>query len=277
MALGRSAKAGMLADMKKYYVDGPMGQVHIREHGEGVPLVLLHQTAWSSLQFKNAMPYLAARGIRCIGVDTPGYGLSDGPDEPLTIQDYADSLAETFAQLQLDKPMVLGHHTGASIGIAFAAAYPGMVGRLLLHGVPIYTDEERAQRLAKPHFDQTPREDGSHLTDRWKVANGVVGGQATPDAIHWSLVHFFWAGPKEWFGHHAAFQYDSEPDFTALTVPTVVISNEGDTLHKKMPYLKKIRPDMTYAELEGGTFHIIFEEAERWAALIGDHVVGGDI
>lgn len=260
--------------MKKYYVDGPMGQVHIRELGDGVPLVLLHQTAWSSLQFKNAMPYLAACGIRCIAIDTPGYGLSDGPESPPSVQDYADSLAATFEQLNLEKPMVLGHHTGASIAIAFAAAYPDMVGRLLLHGVPIYTDDERAQRLAKPHFDQTPREDGSHLTDRWGAANGVVAGKATPEAIHWSLVQFFWAGPNEWFGHHAAFQYDAEPDFVALKVPTVVLSNEGDTLHKKMSYLKEIRPDFTFAEWDGGTFHIIFEEAERWAALVADHVVG---
>ncbi|MGB1876227.1 MAG: alpha/beta fold hydrolase, partial [Rhodospirillaceae bacterium] len=78
--------------MKKYYVDGPMGQVHVRELGEGPALVLLHQTAWSSLQFKHAMPYLADRGLRCIAIDTPGYGLSDGPDDPPSIQDYAESL-----------------------------------------------------------------------------------------------------------------------------------------------------------------------------------------
>lgn len=262
----------MLFAMKKYYVDGPMGQVHIREMGEGIPLVLLHQTAWSALQFKNAMPHLAARGIRCIGVDTPGYGLSDGPDAPPTVQDYAASLAATLEQLHLDKPVVLGHHTGASIGIALGAEYPKLVGKLMLHGVPIYTDEERAQRLAKPHFDQTPRADGSHLTDRWKLANGVVNDKATPEAIHWSLVQFFWAGPKEWYGHHAAFSYDAEPDFVGLKVPTVVISNSGDVLHNKMPYLRQIRPDFTFAEMEGGTFHIVFEEAERWAAVVADHI-----
>lgn len=259
--------------MKKYYVDGPMGQVHIREMGEGTPLVLLHQTAWSALQFKNAMPHLAARGLRCIGVDTPGYGLSDGPDSPPTIQEYAASVAAVIEQLEVDKPIVLGHHTGASIAIALGAAHPDLIGKLMLHGVPIYTDEERAQRLAKPHFDQTPREDGSHLTDRWQVANGVVNNRATPDAIHWSLVHFFWAGPSEWFGHHAAFSYDAEPDFVGLKVPTVVISNSGDVLHKKMPYLEQIRPDFTYAELDGGTFHIVFEEAERWAALVAEYAL----
>ncbi len=264
----------MLPAMRKSYVDGPMGQVHVRELGEGPVLVLLHQTAWSSLQFKNAMPHLARRGIRCIAVDSPGFGMSDGPDTPPSVQDYADSLAEVMDQLGLNKPMVLGHHTGASIATAFAASYPGMVERLFLHGVPIYTGEERAQRLARPHFDQTPRPDGSHLTERWGLADTVSGKKATSEAIYWSVVHFFWAGPNEWFGHHAAFKYDLEPDFRALTMPTVVISNSGDVLHSKMPYLEEIRPDFTYASIEGGTFHIVYEDAERWAALVADHVLG---
>lgn len=263
----------MLQAMRKHYIDGPMGQVHIRECGDGPALVLLHQTAWSSLQYKNAMPHLAGRGIRCVAVDTPGYGLSDGPDQPASIEDYADSLAAVLEGLGLDKPVVLGHHTGASIAAAFGAAYPGMVSRLLLHGVPIYTEEERQQRLSKPHFDQTPREDGSHFTDRWAVADGVSGNKATPEAIHWSVVQFFWAGPNEWFGHHAAFKYDMETDFKALTVPTVVLSNAGDTLHAKMPYLESLRPDFKYVSMDGGTFHIIFEDAERWASVVADAVL----
>ena len=264
----------MLPAMGKKYIDGPMGQVHVRELGDGQPLVLLHQTAWSSIQFKNAMPYLADRGIHCIAVDTPGFGLSDGPEEPPTINDYADSLAAVFEQLGLDRPMVLGHHTGASIATAFGAEYPGMVERLLLHGVPIYTPEEREQRLSRPHFDQTPREDGSHLTDRWAIADKVSGQKASPEAIHWSLVQFFWAGPNEWFGHHAAFKYDLETDFKALTMPTTVISNSGDVLHAKMSYLKSIRPDFDYVEIEGGTFHIVYEDAKRWATLVADQVLG---
>lgn len=261
--------------MKKMYVDGPFGQVHARVLGEGTPLVLLHQTAWSSLQYKNAMPFLADKGFKCIAIDTPGYGLSDGPKAPPSVADYADSLRATFSGLGLDKPIVVGHHTGVSIGVAFAAKYPDAVGKLILHGVPIYTEEEREQRLAKPHFDQTPRADGSHLTDRWKIANGVVGNNATPEAIHWSLVQFFWAGPKEWYGHHAAFKYDIEPDLKALTVPTAIVSNSGDVLHNKMPYLKDLRPDFEFAEWDGGTFHIIFEEPERWADLIADVAEAG--
>ncbi|MEQ8508726.1 MAG: alpha/beta fold hydrolase [Rhodospirillaceae bacterium] len=265
--------------MKKYYIDGPMGQVHVREFGDhqAPPIVLLHQTAWSSLQFKNAMPYLVEHGLRCIAVDTPGFGMSDGPDTPPTVQDYAESLAVTLDALNIEQTIMLGHHTGASIATAYAINHPDKLVKLLLHGVPIYSEEARAERLAKPHFDQTPREDGSHLTDRWALANSVSGGSATPEAIHWSLVQFFWAGPKEWFGHHAAFKYDMEKDYQSLEVPTVILSNSGDVLHKKMPYLRELRPDFRYTEIEGGTFHIIFEEAERWSHWVAKHALEGNV
>lgn len=263
----------MLYNMKNTYIDGPMGQVHVRELGEGRPLVLLHQTAWSSLQFKRAMPILARNGFRCIAIDTPGFGLSDGPEAPPSIEDYANSVAATLKQLGVEQAAVLGHHTGASIGAALANDHPEIVSQLLLHGVPIYSPEKRAERLAKPHFDQTPKPDGSHFIERWALANSVSGGTASPEAIHWSLVQFFWAGPKEWFGHHAAFKFDMDTAFRNLTVPTVVISNTGDVLHERMSYLRDARPDFTYAELDGGTFHIIFDEPERWATFVAGYVL----
>jgi len=148
------------------------------------------------------------------------------------------------------------------------------VDPLFLHGVPIYTEEERAQRLAKPHYDQTPREDGSHLLDRWNLLNPKTDNPATIEAFHWSIVHFFWAGANEWYGHHAAFSYDLETDFKALTVPTVVISNSGDGLHSKMPTLKALRPDFNYASLDGGNLGIMVDEPERWASLVADLVHG---
>lgn len=43
-----------MSKMQKIYVDTPVGQVHVRSLGEGAPVVLLHQTPWSGVQFQNA-------------------------------------------------------------------------------------------------------------------------------------------------------------------------------------------------------------------------------
>ena len=254
--------------MPKKYFDGPMGQVHVTDEGEGPSLVLLHQTAWSGLQFVNVIPYLVESGFRCIAIDTPGFGMSDGPQNTPSIEEYAESLFQILRKMEVANVMVLGHHTGASIATAFACNYPSMIKHLFLHGVPLYTDKERSERLSRQHFDQSPLKDGSHLTNRWSVGVNICKGQASSKAIHWSLLNFFTAGPREWFGHHAAFTYDIEKDLKLLKVPTTVISNSGDILHKKLPLIKSLRPDFRISELDGGTFHIIFEESERWSNML---------
>ena len=162
--------------MRKGYVDTPMGQVHYVEHGSGEPIILLHQTAWAAQQYKNVIPALAARGMRVIAIDTPGFGMSDGPPLPPRIEDYADNLRHAFDGLGVKRAHIAAHHTGVSIAISFAARYPERVDRMALHGVPLYTAEEREVRLARPHFDQTPLPDGSHLKSRFEKSVAMSPG-----------------------------------------------------------------------------------------------------
>jgi pimeloyl-ACP methyl ester carboxylesterase len=258
--------------MRKGYVDTPMGQVHYREHGTGQPLVLLHQTAWASIQFKNAMPALTERGLRVIALDTPGYGMSDGPSAPPRIEDYADNLRYVFDGLGLKRAHIAAHHTGVSVGLSFAARYADRVDRVALHGVPLYTPEERAVRLARPHFDQTPQADGGHLLQRFVKSREMSPG-ASLEAIHWSTVLFFTAGPLEWYGHHAAFTYDSGTDLLKLKAPTLIMSNTGDSLHNVVERIQKIRPDFSYAIMDGGTYHLVYDEGAAWAKIVADFVL----
>ena len=258
--------------VRKDYVDTPVGQVHTRSQGEGVPLLLLHQTAWSGVQFQNAMPLLAARGICAIAVDTPGYGLSDAFAAPPTIADYADVLPHVLDALKLPAAAICGHHTGASIGAAFAARHPQRVTRAVLHGVPLYTDAERIERLARPHFDQTPAADGSHLTRRWDVGR-KLSPTASLAAIQTSLVQFFGTGPTEWYGHHAAFSYDLAPDLIAIRAPTLIVSNTGDSLHPVLERVTALRPDFATAVMPGGTYHVVFDEAAAWVEIVAGFVL----
>jgi pimeloyl-ACP methyl ester carboxylesterase len=259
---------------KKGYVDTPIGQVHFRALGDGPPVVLLHQTPWSGVQYQNAMPFIAAAGLQAIAIDTPGYGMSDNFSGPPSVSDYADVLPYVFDGLALPQAAVAAHHTGASIAASFAARHPQRVSRLVLHGVPLYTAEERAERLARPHFDQTPQPDGSHFTRRWEIAR-KLSAKATLEAIHTSVVQFFWAGPNEWYGHHAAFSYDIAPDLRALKMPTMILSNTGDSLHPVVARVKDMRPDFSYAEMPGGTYHVVFDEAEAWSKIVAGFVKGG--
>jgi pimeloyl-ACP methyl ester carboxylesterase len=208
---------------RKAYVDTPMGQVHYRVMGEGAPLMLLHQTPWFSIQFAKAQPLLAAAGIQTIAIDTPGFGFSDLPAEQPSIETYADNLPYVLDALGLEQAAVVGYHTGASIAAAFAHRHPTRTACLIMDGAPLYTEEERRERLARPDWDQTLKPDGSHLTDRFSYLRKVTRNEAAIESVNWGVLSLFLSAEGEHQGHVAAFSYDMAPANREITAPALII------------------------------------------------------
>ena len=256
--------------MRKHYVNTDLGQVHYLTNGEGNPLLLLHMTPQSSLQFLYTFDYFNKLGFRVIAPDTLGYGMSDKPNEPLTIEEYASVLPEVLDDQDVDRITVIGHHTGASIASEFAKSHPSRVDKIILHGIPLYTKEERKERMSNLKVDLSPKKDGSHLVNYWNWIQSRVGGRATLESCQMSLLHVFLAGENEWFCHHAAFAYNLEKTLLELRQPCLIISNTGDPLHYIIPRVQSLREDFTFRELEGGSVFFIRDEPEKWVDCIGD-------
>lgn len=254
--------------IRKGYINSNFGQLHYRQCGQGAALVLLHQTSQNSIQFAPAMPLLAAAGYQITAFDTPGYGMSDGPGEPPKITDYADAIAAAIAALNLSRAIVLGHHTGAAIATALAADHPDQVGTLVLHSPPIYTEEERQERQARPRLDQSPKEDGSHLLARWQVSHGKTGNSASVEATHMSTLCAMIAGANEWHGHRAAFHFDLAEALSRSVSPLIIISNTGDTIHHLAKRGLETKAEARYHEIEGGTSQIVWDEPQRWSDAV---------
>ena len=80
----------------KGYAPSRMGQVHYRDIGprdDKYPIVLLHQSPLTMIQWAAVQNELADLGVRAITIDTPGYGTSDLPSEQPSIEDFADAVA----------------------------------------------------------------------------------------------------------------------------------------------------------------------------------------
>ena len=256
--------------MKKNYADTELGQIHFLSSGEGKPLLMLHMTPQSSLQYSFTFDLLNNLGYQVITPDTLGYGMSDRPEQPLTIEEYASGLPEILDQMGIEKASVIGHHTGASIGCEFANAHPDRVDKIILHGVPLYTTEEREERMHNLKVDLSPKKDGSHLLDYWNWIQSRVGDRASLESCQMSLLHAFLAGENEWFCHHAAFQYDLKKTILNLKKPVLVITNTGDPLHYVVPRVQALREDFNYIEIEGGSVFIIRDEPKKWVDSFTD-------
>jgi len=261
----------------KGYVATPMGQVHYRDVGprDGTPILLLHQSPWSMVEFADVQNALAARGFRAITVDTPGYGMSDAPPKAPSMAELADNLVPVLDGLGIQAVVVGGHHTGASIAVAFAARHAERVTGLIIHGVPLYSAEERARLLAMPGADRTLRPDGSHLSRYFRYVLDVAGDAPVKSFVdlrnaNWAVLTLYL--PDEDIGHGAAFSYDMAPDLDRIRVPTLVLSDLGDSLHATDLRVVELHPKFKYIQFSTGRLLGLMSEPDRWAGIAADFV-----
>jgi pimeloyl-ACP methyl ester carboxylesterase len=89
--------------------------------GSGPPLVFVHGLTFDSTSWQPIIDRLADR-YRCIAVDLPGHGDSDGP--PRLLEDIAAALHRLLDEVGIDRPVVVGHSMGAPLACIYAATYP---------------------------------------------------------------------------------------------------------------------------------------------------------
>jgi pimeloyl-ACP methyl ester carboxylesterase len=262
---------------RRAYIDLPHGQLHYREIGEGdgEPLLLLHQTPSSGLQWEAAYPRLAAAGLRVIAPDTPGYGMSDPLEVTPTAEGFAGAALALLDALEVPRAAVLGHHTGAVSACALARAQPERVSRLVLNGVPFFTAEQQARYLSRlPEQAPAIEEDGSHLLEPWTRRLGVTKGYSDLRAMTRCVIEMLQVRQTEWHGYIPVFTYDMEEALRALTVPTLLFTNTGEDLYRSTQRAREARPDLAYMELDGGTHDIVDEQPDAWVAAVLDFVRG---
>jgi pimeloyl-ACP methyl ester carboxylesterase len=258
----------------KGYAPTPMGQVHYRDLGPrdaDPPMLLLHMTPLSMIQFAEAQTHIAAAGVRVIAVDTPGYGLSDPPPPPPPeISAFADNLIAVLDYLRIKEVLVAGHHTGACIATSFAVRHPERVAGVILHGVPMFNEEEIAVRINRPLGDRTPQADGSHLSQYFHpdFVPAQVKSPAYLKAQTWFSVLIYMEGPD--VGHHAVYRYDMQSDLKRIECPTMIVSDRADAVHPVDLRVAKLRPDFRYQEFsDDGTLSIMMHPGD-WARLVID-------
>ncbi|MCU0760642.1 MAG: alpha/beta hydrolase [Steroidobacteraceae bacterium] len=266
--------------MGRGYARGPYGLVHFHDNaglakpraGE-LPLLLLHQSPSSARQFEAAFRPLARREVRCVAIDTPGFGFSDPTPSFPRVEDWASSFVAVMDHLGIERADVLGHHTGSLNATEVALQFPSRVRRLVLNGPFPITADERRQRIAAAearHARDQPRLDGSHLQVSFETRLRMNGPEPDARVITRGVVDKYQAlGPHSW-GHDAAYRYDHAAALRRIAHPTLILTNTGDDIYELARRAAQLRPDFGYRELEGGTHDIVDQQPEAWC----DAVVG---
>jgi pimeloyl-ACP methyl ester carboxylesterase len=251
------------------YAQGPYGQIHYQDTVSGdIPLVLCSQSPMTSRQFDRVYPTLAAEGIRAIGIDTPGFGMSDPPDFVPAIDDYARAIPAVLDHLGIEKANVGGHHTGCKISMSAALQFPERVSSVILSGPAPMSAEQQQQFIDTVLEDEknfTHHADGSHLTKLFTkrypwVENLDDGTELCTGYIVQGLMG---TGPF-WYGHNAAFTYDGAEALTKMTHPGLILFNTGDMLYPLAEKTRELAPNFAYAEIEDGGVDITDQKPAEW-------------
>jgi len=250
--------------MKRAYADIPEGQVHYRYDGTGEPLLLLHQTPASSDEYSLLIPHLA-KACRVIAMDTMGYGMSDSPPANPTIADYARYAKEFLAAIGVKKASVFGHHTGATIAVEMAAAYPELVDNLVLSGCPLYTKEAREQRQkADAGRVAEFKADGSDIMGLWNVL-AKYNPDAGPGFWRKTLIAGLQPGLRSEDAHHAVFHYDEQKRLPLIKAPTLILSGSKDIFVTLLDATKNLVPRSRTQVIEGPGSMIALTAPEQLA------------
>ncbi|MCP5360820.1 MAG: alpha/beta fold hydrolase [Sinobacteraceae bacterium] len=219
--------------MRRTYFETRYGQLHV--HGamptgggfdEATTLVCFHQSPMSGRVFRGLLE-LQGRDRSVYAPDTPGFGESDPPPAQPAIADYAAAMLDFLDQMRFRKVDLLGYHTGALIAAEVALARPALVRRIVMCGVPLFTEEERTAFRQTP-WPLPPAEDGSHLLKEWQFSQKWRGPGVTLEQLARGFAEKLRNGPQAWWGASAAIDYPARERLAQLQMPVRVLRPKDD-------------------------------------------------
>jgi len=237
--------------VRKGYATTPIGQIHYRivspaKDTAKTPIVFFHPNPFSSLYFVYMLEEMGQDRV-AIAFDTPGYGESDKPKAPHSMEQLTKGMAAAieslgFGEKGKGKVDVSGYHTGAYIATEIAAARPDLVRRAVLVGVPFWEGEELEKQRKQLLVDKPLTEEPEHVLKEWKAwvtnRNPNIPLQRAYDVFVESLR----SGSDIWWAYNAVLNYDARARFKSITQPVLLLNTAGGLApftRNVLPLLKK--------------------------------------
>lgn len=108
-------------------------RIHYEEHGEGPPLVMVHANPYDRRLFLHQVARFSAF-YRVIALDLRGYGLSDKPLEPFTLEDMTQDVLGVCDDLGVAEAIFLGVSVGSGIALKIGLDHATRARALVLVG-----------------------------------------------------------------------------------------------------------------------------------------------
>ena len=255
------------------YFNFEWGQLHYRSVnlGSELPLiVMMHQSPLSSRNYEAVLPYLAEK-FQVIAIDTPGFGNSD----PLTInwevKDYANLAFECADRLDQDTFHMFGRATGSVFALEALLLNSNRINKLILHGIPVYTPEEREQRLADFAPPYEVLDDGSHLQWIWDRIHNEYPWIDAELATN-NLKDFLDCGPDFAASYRAIWRHDLparvSETINSINNPILLIAGENDRIGFMHERAEKLLPNAEVEFIKNATDFVAEQNPKLFSKIL---------
>ena len=108
--------------------------------GSGKPIILIHGFPELAFSWRRQMPALTTAGYKPIALDMRGYGESEKPSaiSEYTIQKLINDVIGVIHNLNLEKPIIIGHDWGAIVGWQMSLFFPEKISGLIALNIPFF-------------------------------------------------------------------------------------------------------------------------------------------
>ncbi len=204
-------------------------RVRYDDVGSGPAMLLIHAFPLSAVMWQPQMQALQGR-LRLIAPDLRGFGGSEVPPGPYTMDQHADDLVALLDHLGLAQATLCGLSMGGYIAMAFMRRHADRARALILADTRAGADDDDAQAGREANAQLAERQGATAIAD--KMIPGLVSpdaGQEVRDTLRAMIVA---NTPQGIAGalRGMALRPDSTASLRAITVPTLVVVGENDAL-----------------------------------------------
>jgi pimeloyl-ACP methyl ester carboxylesterase len=262
--------------------------LHYEEHGQGTPLVFVHEFAGEARSWHPQMRFFARR-YRAIAYNARGYPPSDVPREPAAYsQDQAvDDIRGVLDALGIDRAHVCGLSMGGYATLHFGLRYPERARSLVVAGAgygSVPGDRERFKQDVLETVQRFRQQGMAGVTDIY--TNGPARVQFKDrDPYGWQEFRDMFAAQSA-EGHALTMQgvqltrpsvYELEAGLVKLEVPTLIMTGDEDEpcLEPALYLKRKIRSaGLVVLPKAGHTINL--EEPEAFNRAVLDFLTAVD-
>ena len=115
-------------------------KINYIQYGKGSDILLLH--GWGQIiEMMKILGDHFENNHRITILDFPGFGKSDEPKTPWSVEDYSLLVGKLVKKLKIKNPIIIGHSFGGRVAIKYSSM--NEVNKLVLFGAPCIREQKR--------------------------------------------------------------------------------------------------------------------------------------